>query len=254
MKAFAGQSATFGYTVTLTKDETSGLNVVQGLITVANPAESLASMALSVVDQVQPANLPPVTAAVDCDANTAGNQPTLTLAAGASASCTYYAELPSATNGVNTATVTLNGLDFSATVPYAFGEQVEGITEPGTVTVTDSLGRTGPYPDPLWPIASGANVPLTAGENTAFWFSVSVPTAAPAGDFTAQVNIGGVAIPVRLHVFNFAISDQLHVASQMNFSYQTILSKYEVPGTGDEYWTYVDKIKQFFIDHRLTPR
>lgn len=119
--------------------------------------------------------------------------------------------------------------------------------------VTDSLGRTGPYPDPLWPLANGATVTLTANENTAFWFSLFVPPGTAAGDYTTNVRFGGVAIPVRLHVFNFAIPNQLHVASQMNFSYQAILGKYSVPGTGAEYWMYVDKIKQYFIDHRLTP-
>ncbi len=118
---------------------------------------------------------------------------------------------------------------------------------------TDSLGRTGPYPDPLWPLDNGATVAVTANENTAFWFSVSVPPGAAAGDYTTNVHIGGVSLPVRLHVFNFAIPDELHVASQMNFSYQTILSTYSVPGYDDEYWAYVDAIKQFFIDHRLTP-
>jgi hypothetical protein len=118
---------------------------------------------------------------------------------------------------------------------------------------TDALGRTGPYPDPLWPLANPANVALTAGENTAFWFSLSVPAATPGGDYTANVHIGSLSIPIKLHVFNFAISAQLHVASQMNFSYQTILSKYSVPCCGDEYWAYVDAIKQFFMDHRLTP-
>lgn len=120
-------------------------------------------------------------------------------------------------------------------------------------TPTDSLGRAGPYPDPLWPLQNGASVALTAGENTAFWFSVSVPQGAASQDYVAQVHLGGVAVPVRLHVFNFAIPAQLHVASQMNFSYEQILSKYSVPGTGSEYWSYVDSIKQFFIDHRLTP-
>ncbi len=120
-------------------------------------------------------------------------------------------------------------------------------------TPSDSLGRTGPYPDPLWPLENGATVSLTAGENTAFWFSLSVPQGAAAGDYTAQVHLGGLSIPVRLHVFNFAIPDALHVASQMNFSYQTILSHYSVPGTGNEYWSYVEAIKQYFIDHRLTP-
>ncbi len=118
---------------------------------------------------------------------------------------------------------------------------------------SDSLGRTGPYPDPLWPLQNGATVAVSAGVNTAFWFSLSVPPAAPAGDYISSVVIGGVSIPVRLHIFNFAIPDQLHVASQMNFSYQAFLQKYSVNGTGSDYWFYVDRIKQFFIDHRLTP-
>ena len=40
----------------------------------------------------------------------------------------------------------------------------------------------------------------------------------------------------------------------MNFSLNTVLTKYDVPGTGAEYWMYVDKMKQFFMDHRLTPK
>jgi hypothetical protein len=119
--------------------------------------------------------------------------------------------------------------------------------------LSDSLGRLGPYPDPLWPLANGATVAVNAGENTAFWFSIFVPTGTASGDYTTNVQIGGVNLPVRLHVFNFAIPDQLHVASQMNFSYETILEKYGVSGTGAEYWGYVDAIKQYFIDHRLTP-
>ena len=119
---------------------------------------------------------------------------------------------------------------------------------------TDSLGRTGPYPDPLWPLSNGATVAVTADENTAFWFGVFVPPGTAAGDYTTNVHVGGVSIPVRLHVFNFAIPDELHVKSQMNHSDQAILSKYGVSGTGSEYWMYVDAIKQYFIDHRLTPK
>ena len=46
----------------------------------------------------------------------------------------------------------------------------------------------------------------------------------------------------------------LHIKSQMNFSHETILNAYSVPGYADEYWMYVDIMKQFFIDHRLTPK
>lgn len=122
------------------------------------------------------------------------------------------------------------------------------------ITATDALGKTGPYPDPLWPLENGATVSLTAGENTAFWVSVSVPPTTPPGDYTANVTIAGVSVPITLHVFNFQIPAELHVESKMNYSDNRILTKYGVSGTGANYWLYVDKIKQYFIDHRLTPR
>jgi hypothetical protein len=140
----------------------------------------------------------------------------------------------------------------------AFGAGIETelyqIKYVDVVQPSDSLGRTGPYPDPLWPLAHSATVALTADENTAFWVSLSVPPGTPAGDYTADVHIGGVSVPVRLHVFDFAIPDELHIASQMNVSHQAFLSKYSVPGTESDYWFYVDAIKQYFIDHRLTPK
>ena len=119
---------------------------------------------------------------------------------------------------------------------------------------TDYLGRTGLNPDPLWPLSNGASVAVTANENTAFWISVHVGTTVAAGDYTTNVQIGGVTIPVRLHVFNFAIPAELHIQSQMNYSDQTILTRYGVSGTGANYWMYVDKMKQYMIDHRLIPR
>ena len=120
---------------------------------------------------------------------------------------------------------------------------------------TDYTGRTGPNPDPLWPISNGDSVAVTANENTAFWFSLFVPKTAPGGDYNATLTLGGVAIPIQLHVFNFAIPDELHVKSQMNFSYQTVLQRYGAGSVGsDEYWTYIEKIKQYMIDHRLTPK
>jgi len=139
---------------------------------------------------------------------------------------------------------------------FGSGIQVEmyQVKYVNVITATDSLGRTGPYPDPLWPLENGATVPLTANENTSFWFSVSVPPGTAAGEYAANVVIGGVSIPVTLHVFNFQVPAELHVESKMNYSDSRILNKYGVTGTGAEYWLYVDKIKQYFIDHRLTPR
>ncbi len=119
---------------------------------------------------------------------------------------------------------------------------------------TDSLGRVGDYPDPLWPVENGASVTVPGGENTAFWITVNVSKTAAQGDHASTISIAGVSIPVNLHVFNFALPDDLHVKSQMNFSHNAVLNKYGVSGTGDEYWMYVDMMKQFFIDHRLTSK
>lgn len=121
-------------------------------------------------------------------------------------------------------------------------------------TTTDYLGIPGDNPDPLLPIASGDSVSCLANQNSAFWVSIRVPEDAPAGDYVTNITIGGIAIPVTLHVFNFALPRELHVKSQMNFDYNTVLNVYGVPIAGEGYWEYVDKIKQFFIDHRLTPK
>jgi hypothetical protein len=118
---------------------------------------------------------------------------------------------------------------------------------------SDSLGRAGPYPDPLWPLQNGAAVDLAAGENTALWFSLYVPPGTASGDYTTLVHLGAISIPVRLHVFNFDLPAALHLESQMNFSYQAFLESYSVPGTGREYWDFVEATRQYFIDHRLTP-
>ncbi len=153
--------------------------------------------------------------------------------------------LPSSSNNV-----TVNIGDFGAGI----STEIYQVKYVPVSQATDNLGRTGPYPDPLWPLTGGGSVSLTAGENTSFWFSISVSASTSAGDYSTSVSIGSISIPVTLHVFDFAISNVLHVKSQMNFSHNTILDKYGVAGTGDEYWMYVEAMKQYFIDHRLTPK
>jgi len=119
--------------------------------------------------------------------------------------------------------------------------------------VSDNLGKTGAYPDALFPVENHSTIDVTANENISLWFSVSVSQNATKGDYSTNVSVAGVNIPVKLHVFNFSIPAELHTHSLMYFSFQNVLTKYGVQGTGTEYWNYVDKIKQFFIDHRLTP-
>ena len=149
----------------------------------------------------------------------------------------------------------------SGTVAISVGDFGGGITTEifqvkyvNISTPTDYLSKTGQNPDPLWPIANGDTVSVVAGQNTAFWFSVHVPKNTSPGDYISSVQIGSTSIPVRLHVFNFSLPETLHVKSQMNINHQIILSKYGVQGTKADYWSYVDKIKQFMVDHRTTPK
>jgi len=146
--------------------------------------------------------------------------------------------------------VTVNLSDFGAGIE----SEIYQVKYVNITQASDILGQTGDYPDPLWPIEKGATIHLSANENVSFWFSLKIPETTPAGDYTATVSIASFRVPVALHVFNFSIPNELHVKSQMNFSHNTLLQKYGVSGTGSEYWMYVDKIKQYFIDHRLTPK
>jgi len=151
--------------------------------------------------------------------------------------------------------------DASGDVTVTIGDFGPGITTElyqveyvNITNPTDYFGRTGDYPDPLWPIDNNDTINLTANENTSFWFNIEVGDAVPSADYTTQVTIGGISIPVVLHVFNFAISDTLHVKSQMNMSYRTIQLRYGVNDYDEQYWFYVKLINQFMIDHRLTPK
>lgn len=115
--------------------------------------------------------------------------------------------------------------------------------------VSDNLGRTGDYPDPLWPLALPATVTLAAGENTAFWFTLRVPPGTAAGDYTTSVQVGGVTVPVQLHVFGFDVPGPLHLRSEMTVDYGSIMSAYSVTN----YFPQVEIVNRFMAEHRLTP-
>lgn len=119
---------------------------------------------------------------------------------------------------------------------------------------TDNMGETGLYPDPLYPVAFGEAMNLTKNTNQPLWFTIKTEETIAAGDYTVNLKVDGINVPVHIHVFDFAIPSELHVKSQINVSTNTILQKYGVTGTSENYWKYVDSFKQFMIDHRLTPK
>ncbi|MEJ5296877.1 MAG: glycoside hydrolase domain-containing protein [Armatimonadota bacterium] len=77
------------------------------------------------------------------------------------------------------------------------------VTLPSSVDVLP-----GDYPDPLIPLNDPVTLP--AGRSTAFWFTVRVPSGAPAGEYSGEVTItpaglAPVKVPVSLRVWDFEL-------------------------------------------------
>lgn len=129
-----GQVWTVNYNVSVNASSDDSNFVVSGVIQVQNPNPSQA-MNVSVSDMV---GTTPAT--VDC-----GNgQTNVSIPASALLTCIYSADLGDGdkpADGVNTATVILNGIyPFSATANYSFGTPTNETDE--CVAVTDTLGGT----------------------------------------------------------------------------------------------------------------
>ncbi|MFO0605781.1 MAG: hypothetical protein U0324_21540 [Polyangiales bacterium] len=100
--------------------------------------------------------------------------------------------------------------------------------------------------DRLAPLGRAGSVTLDASAPAALWLTVYVPEGAPAGDHetTLTLRVGGaaVAVPVRLHVFDFALPREVHFDSQLNLSVQALAEM------GGE-----EAAKTLLFEHRLTP-
>ena len=104
-------------------------------------------------------------------------------------------------------------------------------------------------PDPLEPTTLGASETLPAAQNQPFWLTVYVPPGAAAGDYTATLSIRyGAAtqdVPVRLHVFDFALPGRIGFDGNWNSSFQAL--------GGSASLAAVESLKNFFFEHRLIP-
>ncbi|MEZ4296294.1 MAG: DUF4091 domain-containing protein [Polyangiaceae bacterium] len=108
---------------------------------------------------------------------------------------------------------------------------------------------SGRIPDPLDPAAFGAPESVPGGENQPFWITVHIPKGAPAGDYTSTltVTVGGdsAEVPIKLHVFDFALPDEIGFDGNWNTSFQAL--------GGSESLEAVRGLKDFFFEHRLVP-
>lgn len=107
-------------------------------------------------------------------------------------------------------------------------------------------GYTQGWLDRLTPIGRAGSVTLDPAAPAALWLTVFVPEGAPAGDhetaLTLRFNGSAVTVPVRLHVFDFALPREVHFDSQLNLSVQALA------GMGGE-----EAAKTLLFERRLTP-
>jgi hypothetical protein len=123
---FPGDQFTSDYTVVVDRTVTEIFEAT-GTISVMNPAGAPSAISVDVADAVGT-----YAGTVDCDGS---GGTSLTVAAGETGTCSYTVDLPDDQTRTNTATVTFNGIDFTATADVVFGEPiVDGYP---TINVTD---------------------------------------------------------------------------------------------------------------------
>ena len=127
---FIGDPATsHGYEVSVDQTFNDSDYAVSGDITVENPNPNEA-MTVSLADDI---NGSPAT--LDCGDS-------LVVPADGTASCGYSIDLDAKTDGTNTTTATLNGIDFEATADYSFADADVTPVGPETINVTDTNGES----------------------------------------------------------------------------------------------------------------
>ena len=160
---FAGDSFTSAYDVFVDQTVTVYGFLASGTISVKNPTGSPGAMTVDVADMVNGG----FAATVDCEPETTGDQASVVVAANATKTCAYRAELPDNSSRVNTATGTFKNIGFTATANVVFGDPIiEGYP---TINVTDNVqGTLG-----------------TAGEDKHFTYSKEFNCSTDPLDYTA---------------------------------------------------------------------
>ena len=121
---------------------------------------------------------------------------------------------------------------------------------------TDAFGAAGDWPDPLPPYDGPFTAP--AGENSALWITVYVPPTARAGDYRGSVTLSAaawpapVAVPVRLHVWDFTLPATPSIRSSFGLVASEIKAYHNLT-TREEMETVYRLYLENFRAHRVTP-
>ncbi len=119
---------------------------------------------------------------------------------------------------------------------------------------TDRTGTPGAWPDALPPYEAPFDVP--AGANQPLWITLYVPRDTAPGDYAGRVRLRAGAwaqdVPVRLHVWNFALPKETHLTTAFGFD-TGALRRYHNLETAEEHAKVVDLYLRNFAAHRISP-
>ena len=119
---------------------------------------------------------------------------------------------------------------------------------------TDGTGVRDWWPDALPPLSEAVDVP--AGENQPLWVLVYVPQDATAGDYEGELSLSAegfeARVPIRLHVWDFALPERNHIETAFGFSPGNVF-RYHQLKTEEDRRLVIDKYLKLYSEHRISP-
>ena len=119
---------------------------------------------------------------------------------------------------------------------------------------TDSTGVRDWWPDALPLLDKPIDVP--AGQNQPLWVLVHVPKDAMAGDYSGTISLKAEGfsadVPLKLHVWDFALPERNHLETAFGLSPGTIFQYHQLK-TDEDKRKVLDLYFQSFAEHRISP-
>jgi hypothetical protein len=119
---------------------------------------------------------------------------------------------------------------------------------------TDRSGVRDWWPDALPPLSKPIDV--AAGANQPLWVLVYVPADAKAGDYAGEIRLRAegwsAAVPIKLHVWDFALPKQNHIDTAFGLSPGNVF-RYHQLKTEEDKRRVLDMYLKIFSEHRISP-
>ncbi|HYV32181.1 MAG TPA: DUF4091 domain-containing protein, partial [Candidatus Binatia bacterium] len=119
---------------------------------------------------------------------------------------------------------------------------------------TDDVGAPDWYPDPLPPLTMPLD--LRAGLNRLLWITFHVTRDVEPGDYhtalSLETSFGTVSVPLRVHVYDFALPVETHLKSAVGLEAGTINRYHGLTDRKQQEEVY-DRYIENFAEHRVSP-